>query len=486
MDVTGETKEPGAFPGRSAPDAGPPPALDRPLHLRHYSAGVRLRHDSPAPAGPPPWTHPDAYWPALSAAVQGRALPTVTLDATALEHNAGDLVRRAQGLPIRVASKSLRSRPVIEAVLARPGFAGVLAYTLAEAVWASGWCEDVVLGYPTADRAAVEQLVSDAAACERVTLMVDSTDHLDLVDAVRPPDRRPEVRVAIELDLAYDPPRAARLTGRVGVYRSPVATVEAARELARQVVARPGFRLVGVMGYEAQLAGVGDALPPASGVADRARTAAGAARTLLVRRLQASSWADVLQRRGAMVAAIADVAGGLELVNGGGTGSVHLTRQDPSVTEVAAGSGLFGPTLFDAYRSFTPAPATAFALPVVRRPSPDIATVLGGGWIASGPAGPTRVPTPVWPQRVGLVANEGAGEVQTPLRGPGARDLAVGDLTWWRHAKAGELSEHANELVVVRSRSSAPGASGADAVRAVEAVVEDVVPTYRGEGKAFL
>lgn len=450
----------------------------RALGSPDYSASVRLGPCSPDLLADPPWARPDAYWPALGRAVAGRPLPTVTLDAAALEANATDLANRAQGMPIRVASKSVRSRPVIEAVLGLPGFAGILAYTLAEGVWVSSWCEDVLLGYPTGDRAAIAELVADPRACERVTLMIDSPEHLDLVDAVAPPTSRPEVRVAIDLDLAYDPPRAGRLTGRVGVYRSPVATAAVARALAEQVVARQGFRLVGVMGYEAQLAGVGDALPATAGTLDRARTAAQAARTLVVRRLQESSWPDVLERRGAMVAAITDVAGPLELVNGGGTGSVHLTRQDPSVTEVAAGSGLFGPTLFDAYRAFAPAPATAFALPVVRRPSPDIATVLGGGWIASGPAGASRVPTPVWPRDVALVPNEGAGEVQTPLRGRGARDLAVGDLTWWRHAKAGELCEHTAELVVVRSRHLSDKTVGAD--------VEDVVPTYRGEGKAFL
>ena len=450
-----------------------------------------MRLTLPTPAARAAWTDPASYWPALSAAVADRSAPVVTLDATALEHNAADLLRRAVGTPVRVATKSVRSRPVVQAVLALPGYAGVLAYTLDEALWAAGWCDDVVVGYPTADRPALGRLLADEDAARRVTLMVDSPEHLDLVDAVAGPGVRPEVRVALELDLSYQPPRVGRLTGRVGVYRSPVATVAQARDLAREVVSRPGFRLVGVMGYEAQLAGVGDALEGGPGPVARARSAASDARTMLVRRLQAASWQDVLERRTAMVAAVRDVveaAGGrLELVNGGGTGSLHLTRQDPSVTELAAGSGLFGPTLFDRYRAFSPAPAAAFALPVVRRPSPDVATVLGGGWIASGPTGPDRVPRPVWPPDVDLVPNEGAGEVQTPLRGPGARDLRVGDLTWWRHAKAGELSEHTDELVVVRSHvqddewraERAPG-------RRVEVEVEDVVPTYRGEGKAFL
>ncbi|MGD8148442.1 alanine racemase [Ornithinimicrobium sp. Y1694] len=429
-----------------------------------------------------PWRRPQTYWPALSQALTGHGQPIVTLDLTVLEHNLDELTRRADGVRIRVASKSARSRPVIESVLAQDGYGGILAYSLAEAVWASTWCEDVLMGYPSTDTHALAQLLADEQAVHRVTLMIDSTAHLDLIDMVASAGRRPEVRVAIDLDLAYDPPRAGRLPGRVGVYRSPVATARDAHDLASAVVARPGFRLVGVMGYEAQIAGVGDQGPAQDGTGplSRATAAAQQARTLVLRRLQADSWGDVLERRSAMVTgirAVAEEAGTpLELVNGGGTGSVHLTRQDPSVTEIAAGSGLFGPTLFDRSRAFSPAPAAAFALPVVRRPAADIATVAGGGWIASGPPGPDRLPRVVWPGAVQLVGNEGAGEVQTPLRGPGAAGLSVGDLTWWRHAKAGELSEHTHAFTLVRSR-----VSGGD----VEIDRAGTALTYRGEGKAF-
>lgn len=425
-----------------------------------------------------PWRRP-RYWPALTCAVTGRGHPLATLDLTALEHNAADLRLRAGGVPIRVASKSVRCRPLIEALLRQDGYAGVLAYSLAEAVWAAGWCDDVLMGYPSTDREALAALVADEQACARVTLMIDSPEHLHLLDEVAPPGSRPEVRVAIDLDLAYEPPRAGRVTGRIGVWRSPVATAQQARALARVVVARPGVRLVGAMGYEAQIAGVGDALPEdsATGRLGRVRDTAQGARTLLLRRLQAHSWLDVLERRGAMVRAIDEVAQAagtpLDIVNGGGTGSVHLTRHDPSVTEVAAGSGLLGPALFAGYRSFSPAPAAAFALPVARRPHADVATVSGGGWIASGPAGPDRVPSVVWPTEVKLDAREGAGEVQTPLRGRGARGLSVGDLTWWRHAKAGELCE----LHLVRSAVDARGDVTAELVGSV--------PTYRGEGRAF-
>jgi D-serine deaminase-like pyridoxal phosphate-dependent protein len=167
------------------------------------------------------------------------------------------------------------------------------------------------------------------------------------------------------------------------------------------------------------------------------------------------------------VAAVGAVAP-LEFVNGGGTGSLERTAADPSVTELAAGSGLYCPTLFDGYRAFAARPAALFALPVTRVPAAGTVTVAGGGWIASGPPGADRVPSPVFPSGLRLLGTEGAGEVQTPLRGPGASRLRIGDRVWFRHAKAGELCEHVDVLHTL----SGSGLTGA-------------VRTYRGEGQSF-
>jgi D-serine deaminase-like pyridoxal phosphate-dependent protein len=210
------------------------------------------------------------------------------------------------------------------------------------------------------------------------------------------------------------------------------------------------------MAYEAQIAGVGDR-PPGQPL-----------RGLAVRGMQRMSVKELAERRAAIVAAVSDVTK-LEFVNGGGTGSLERTAAEEAVTEVAAGSGLYGPTLFDAYRSFTPHHAALFALAVVRRPAPGIATAQGGGWIASGIAHPSRLPTPVYPPGLRLSGQEGAGEVQTPLSGDEADALRPGDRVWFRHAKAGELCEHVNTLYMIDG----------------DAIVAEA-PTYRGEGKAFL
>ncbi|HEX5307453.1 MAG TPA: amino acid deaminase/aldolase [Solirubrobacteraceae bacterium] len=378
--------------------------------------------------------------------------PFAVVDLDAFWRNAADMERRAAGKPIRLASKSLRCRALQERVLARPGFAGTLAFTLPEALWlAQRGFEDIVVAYPTADADALRELAGN----ERIAVMVDSVAQLDLIEsAVSAP-----VNVCLDLDAGLWL-FGARI--KVGAKRSPVHTPEQAVALAREVVSHERLRLVGMMAYEAQIAGLGDA-PPGR----RLRAAA-------IRALQRRSARELASRRAAAVAAVQALlhAAGLpplRFVNGGGTGSLELTTAEPAVTEIAAGSGLYGPTLFDAYRAFTPEPAALFALPVVRKPAADVATVLGGGYLASGTPDAARLPRPFLPRGLRLDKQEGAGEVQTPLLGAAARDLRVGDWVWFRHAKAGELCERFAQLHLIEG----------------ERVVE-TVPTYRGEGVCFL
>jgi D-serine deaminase-like pyridoxal phosphate-dependent protein len=377
--------------------------------------------------------------------------PIAAVDLAAFDDNASELVKRAGGKPLRVASKSVRCRALLERVLALPGWHGVMAYTLREAIWLvrQGVTDDVLVAYPTVDRTAIGELTADPKLAAAISIMVDHPAHLDLVDQVTPPGKRPQVRLCLDLDSSWKPGPL-----HVGVRRSPVHSAAQAAVLARRLVARPGFRLVGMMSYEAQIAGVGD-LPP------------NAVRSRIIQVMQQMSFPELMRRRADAVAAVKQHAD-LEFVNGGGTGSVAATSSDPAVTEVTAGSGLYGPTLFDAYRAWQPTPAAFFALSVVRRPAQGMATVLGGGWIASGPAEKSRQPSPYLPAGLRFKPDEGAGEVQTPLLGAVADTLRPGDRVWFRHAKAGELCEHVNELQLVDGETAAP------------------TPTYRGEGHAFL
>ena len=399
-----------------------------------------------------PWLCPSVYWAGLTDATRGLETPVAALHLDALRHNTHDMLDRAAGTPIRVASKSLRVRGVLEAVLALPGYRGVLAYTLAEALWLAETLDDIVVGYPSVDAAAIRRLGTSAELAGRVTLMVDSIDHLDIVDAVLPPNKRENIRVCLELDASWNAP----VLGHLGVWRSPVHTPAEAKALALAIVSRPGFDLVGMMAYEAQIAGLVD------------RPAGRPVQGGLNRWVRNHSIVDITARRAAAVAAVRQVAN-LEFVNGGGTGSLESTAADSSVTDIAAGSGFFGGHLFDNYSGFHPAPAAAFALSVVRKPTAATATLLGGGWIASGPPGGDRMPRLVWPEGLSLVPREMAGEVQSPVTGAAAGTLRVGDRVWLRHTKSGELSEHVNEFALVH-----------------DGTVVDMLPTYRGEGKVFL
>ncbi|MFE2154193.1 amino acid deaminase/aldolase [Streptomyces lavendulae] len=380
--------------------------------------------------------------------------PLAIVDLDAFDANADDLVRRAGGKPVRVASKSVRCRALLERVLERPGFAGIMSYTLAESLWlARSGFEDVLLAYPSADRAGFGELAQDAKLAATVTVMVDDPAQLDLIEGARGGGAE-EVRVCLELDTAL------HLLGgrfRVGARRSPLREPGQLAALARAVQERPGFRVVGLMAYEGHIAGVGDDL------------AGRPLRSRVIRLMQATARRELAERRAEAVRAVRAVVPDLEFVNGGGTGSVAETAAEDAVTEIAAGSGLYVPRLFDNYTSFRGRPAALFAQPVVRRPGVGVVTVLGGGYPASGAAGADRLPVPYLPAGLRYDPQEGAGEVQTPLLGSAADDLLIGDRVWFRHAKAGELCERFDTLHLVEG----------DRVTAT-------APTYRGEGRTFL
>src|SRR4051794_29177756 len=334
---------------------------------------------------------PKAVEQGLNRATARLEPPFAVVDLAAFDANAAALLRRAGGVPLRLASKSVRVRALQERALAA-GFRGVLCFTLPEALWLAslGW-EDLVVGYPTMDRAALAAL-AESPARERITVMVDCAEHLAAIGSGR-------LKVCVDADAGW---RALGGRVQVGAKRSPLHTPAEVAALAREIAARPNLVLDGLMAYEGQIAGVGDRPPgkPLLGLA--------------VRGMQALSARELARRRAAIVAALPP----LRFVNGGGTRPLERPAAEPAVTEVAAGSGLFGPTLFDAYRAFRPRPAAFFVLAVVRRPVPGVATALGGGYPASGAAGRDRPPRPVFPPRPRLRPPGGGREGATPPHRP--------------------------------------------------------------------
>jgi D-serine deaminase-like pyridoxal phosphate-dependent protein len=401
------------------------------------------------------------------AAFGDRDAPFAFVDLDAFDANAAHLLGQAGGLPVRVASKSVRCVALVKRALAAPAvsgsaFRGVLAFTPAEALHlAEQGIDDILVAYPSVDRAALASVASRAAsgAPGRIVLMVDSVEGASLVSGAA---RSASVRlpVAVDVDAGWHPVRGVV----VGPRRSPLATPADAVALVGRLATDPGLSVVGLMAYEGQVAGVGDRVPGRP------------VRSAAVRAMQAASLRELRSRLPAVVDGVrrelerhGQRGQQLELVNGGGTGSLSRTTAAGTVTELSAGSGLYASTLFDTYRSLALRPAAYFVLPVVRRPGPGLVTVLGGGYIASGASGRDRLPTPALPPGLRLTATEGAGEVQTPLRGAAADRLSVGDRVYFRHAKAGELAERFSTLLLLQGDR-----------------VVDEVPTYRGEGKTFL
>ncbi|MGH2845751.1 MAG: alanine racemase [Thermoleophilaceae bacterium] len=418
-------------------------------------------------AAPPQAGARERSYEELESIFAGVEAPFALVDLDAMWSNGAEMLARARGTPIRVASKSVRCRELLSAVLERDddpralgraerlrpgGFRGLMTFTLRESLWLHGHgFRDLLLAYPTVDRGALAELARLEGEGAPI-VMVDSAEQLDYVERAAPSGPRP-IRVCIELDVGWWP-----LGGRlkVGAKRSPIRTPEQARAMAREVATRPRFELAALMGYEAHIAGLGDHPLGKRGQAP------------LIRLMKRRSAAEIAERRAAVVGAVREVVP-VPVVNGGGTGSVHLTRREPAITEITAGSGFFAPTLFDRYSDFTLKPAAMFAMPVVRRPSGAVATLLGGGYHASGAAGRDRLPAPHLPRGLRLDDQEGAGEVQTPVLGPAAASLRIGDRVYLRHAKAGELCERFDRLYLVSGDR-----------------IVDEVPTYRGEGRCEL
>src|SRR5206468_12726170 len=147
------------------------------------------------------------------AAFGDRNTPFAFVDLDAMWSNAAEMLARAGRKPIRVASKSVRCRPLLEAIARRDErFQGLMTFTLAECLWLGE--PDMLLAYPTTDRESLRRMPESGPV-----LMVDSTDHLDLIES----STSVPVRLCIEIDLSY-PIAGGRI--KIGAKRSPIRTPE--------------------------------------------------------------------------------------------------------------------------------------------------------------------------------------------------------------------------------------------------------------------
>jgi D-serine deaminase-like pyridoxal phosphate-dependent protein len=353
----------------------------------------------------------------------GTPFPYAVVDMDLLRTNADRIIHRAAGMPVRIATKSIRCPTLLRFILEyHPTFRGLMCYDGREADYLlQNGFDDILMGYPLVERPVMERLAEWAKRGRRIHFMADSTAHLDLLEAAGQAHDL-ELTACLDIDLSDRYPGL-----HFGVWRSPLTDLRKTTTVAGHTRQLRYVRISGVMGYEAQVAGVGDAV------------AGQWLQNRVVRLLQRRSIRRAAARRCAVVGELRRMGYQLDLVNGGGTGSMESTRQDSSVTELTAGSGFLGGTLFDGYRGFRVEPALFYGIPVTRRPAEGVYTCQGGGYTASGVADRSKAPSVYLPAGGRLDANEGAGEVQTPIRFTPDPRLDLGDPVFLRYAKAGEL-----------------------------------------------
>ena len=376
--------------------------------------------------------------------------PFAFVDLDLFDANGAALKARAGDKKIRIASKSVRCTALLNRILEIDSqFQGIMAFHADEAVFLSqqGF-DDILVAYPYWDAEQIQAVIGELQQGKSIVSMVDCEEHVRRFNQIAA-DTGVVIPLCLDVDMSSD-----FLGIHFGVYRSGVDTADQAKTIADFIAGQPNVRLEGVMGYEAQIAGVQD--KPGSVLMN-----------LAVPFLKKRSLPELRARREAVVEALG--AGDLRFINAGGTGSLESSIQEAWVTEVTVGSGFYSPGLFDGYSEFRHYPAAAFAIEIARQPQKDLFTALGGGYVASGSAGKDKLPVPYLPDGMQLIENEGTGEVQTPVIYHGLEKLSLGDPLFFRHAKAGELCERFNQLYLVS-----------------DGKIVDTVPTYRGEGYCFM
>jgi D-serine deaminase-like pyridoxal phosphate-dependent protein len=384
---------------------------------------------------------------------RGREMPYAFVDLDLFDENVKQIAKRAGDKKIRIASKSVRCVGLLKRAFdANPAYQGLMTFSLSETVWLSqqGF-DDLLVGYPGWNEQQVKAICGELNKGKNIVLMVDLPEHIRHLDTLGA-KYNTIIPICIDLDMSSDFPGL-----HFGVYRSAITSGAKALELHKVIRTSTHVRLDGLMGYEAQIAGLGDNVPGKG------------AMNSIIKFLKGRSVKEIAQRRADTVKALKAAGAEMKLVNGGGTGSLEWTIQEKEVTEVTVGSGFFNSGLFDNYSNFRHHPSAAYAVEIVRKPKENLYTCHGGGYIASGQADKNKLPIPYLPTGAKLIDQEGAGEVQTPIIYTGPEQLHLGDPVFLRHSKAGELCERFKFLLLVQAGK-----------------VIGEAPTYRGDGQCFV
>ena len=393
-------------------------------------------------------------WQSLLSATR---LPAALVDLDAVDANIAAVLAAVEdtNVTIRVATASVRCTALLRHIIEKgtPRIRGLMTFHAHEtALLAELGFDDMLCAYPVGRRDEADVFGRLSAEGRCVTATVDDPHHLRLLsEAAERHDT--EIAVCIDLDVSWRPFGDTH----IGVRRSPLRDSEQVRAFAQLVTEAPGLRLDGLMAYESQVATLQD------------RTRGDRLKDPMRRIIKSQSRSLAADRRGAALEALEDSKLKPAFVNGGGTGSLHSTVNDPSVTEISVGSGFTCPHLSDGFSDLSLAPAAFFALGVVRSSDADHITCAGGGYIAGGPTGTDRMPLVHSPPGLETIPLEGYGAVQTPFKIVGEARPDIGDPIICRPARSGELMERFDEVHFVRGDQ-----------------IETTVPTYRGLGGSFL
>lgn len=377
--------------------------------------------------------------------------PFACIDLDALDRNIAFVNQTTGNKGVRIATKSIRSVDLLRYIAQRlTHTAGWMTFDFAETLYLleQGF-DDLLLGYPQYEEQLVERIIPFIREGRSVIFMIDRLEQWQWLNSI---GGKHDIMFEICIDLNVSTDFKMLY---FGTKRSSLRTIHDVEQLLTRGRLYTHTTITGVMGYEAQLAGVAD-FPVVRW------------QHLVIKQLKKFSRKTVRDFRSRAVELISNNVNGLRFVNGGGSGSIDFTAEQEEVTELTIGSAFYFPALFSRYRNLPLEPATAFALRVTRQPEIGIVVCHGGGYIASGATGIDKNPVPIWPVNLSLVKNEGAGEVQTPLKDPQGK-VKIGDSVYFRHAKAGELCERFPELHARRGSN-----------------YEGVIKTYRGEGRSFL
>lgn len=420
--------------------------------MKKFSDNTSISSKGTSPGGNFSSSSQSAAYHYYCEAVAKLPLPLAWLDLDAMLKNAMSIATLTAGKNLRIVTKSIRCPDVLHRLLDLNGrIKGLMTFHLGESIFLSqlGF-DDILVAYPTVQRDALDAVAVQLLQGKSITCMVDSQPHLAaLNDAGKA--HNVVMTACVDVDMSLSLPGL-----HFGVRRSPLNSAEKIADILLMAKKLPFVRVIGFMGYDAQIAGIGDAIP-GKHLQNRALPF-----------LKQQSKKMVLKRRAEVIEVFNNLGIELRIANGGGTGSMAFSAADPSLNEIAVGSGFFAPRLFDFYQDLSLLPAAGFALEVARQSSRKYLTCAGGGYVASGSAGSEKLPQPWLPAGLSLDVNEGAGEVQTPVYGE-VKGLALGAPVFFRHAKAGELCERFDDLAVI---------SGGKVI--------DHWKTYRGLGRTFL